>query len=154
MPGYGNMVDELLYEDDYDQTGYTDIIGAAGGGGPRAVKRQFDNIENLIAGIPVTSIAANSEASINVGVQRPFRARRLLMGGSIGSLRINSIKVSNVDQLINSSPVPAVVFSPDAIGSKLRGDTAQPGVGIDLRITNTSSAAVDAEGAFFGEAAT
>lgn len=150
---YGNMVDELLYEDD-ESTGYTDIVGAAGGGGPRAVKRQFDNIENLMAGIPVTEIAANSEASINVGVQRPFRARRLIMGGSPGDFRIQSIKVSNVDQLINSNPVPAVVFTPDSIGSRLRGDTAQPGVGIDLRVSNTTSAASEVEGAFFGEAAT
>lgn len=137
-----DLIEELL-------SGDVDILGASAG-----VRQGPLSVEGMIVGIPIVSVGANASATVKVEVTQPFRARRMILSAAAQALNVDDIKVSNVSQFMNSSPVSGEVFAADAVGAFLRGDTARPGVGIEIKFSNPTGGAVSTGGGIYGEAAT
>ena len=57
-------------------------------------------------------------------------------------------------QFVNSGAVPVSAFQPTAFGTELRGNTAQPGITVTLRLQNTTGGAVTIGGAVIGSSLT
>ena len=133
--------------DDFDAVFGETQIGAD------VTETAMTKVMNLILGIPAQTISAGTTADVIVNVSRPFRVRRLVLSAAAQALTINDIKVSNVSEFINSNPVAGEVFAADAVGVGLQGNTAQPGVGVELAVFNSTLADIVIAGALFGEAA-
>jgi len=84
---------------------------------------------------------------MEANVSEPFRPERLVLravdnsggGGAPGTLlddcSMLDIRIGTISQNQNLDPVPLQAFNPDAVGVRLRGSTAQPGVGVDITVT-------------------
>lgn len=110
-------------------------------------------LDGVLVGIPALAVPAGGTLTINVNVTKPFRADRLILDAATraAGLFVQQISISSEEQVISPNPVPTEVFTADAT-HKLRGTIAQPGVGINLTIVNTTGAPVTVGGAFFGPA--
>jgi hypothetical protein len=155
----------------YDIVGYEDIVGgeyvvgeelASNNGlrqqiearqgrivresGPKRV-RQFP------LGFPTTTINAAASATITAQTQVVFRPRRLLIPSDIaGSLLVNDLKVGKNSMFPSADPIPARVFSENAVGVDLQLDTAQVSQLISLSLSNTSGANVSFNACVIGDA--
>ncbi len=100
----------------------------------------------VYAGIPPTVLTAGPTATVNCDVAEPFRPERLVVAGVddappagqpaiTSDFTINQILVGTIQQSQNSIPAPAIAFSADAVGVRLKASTAQPGVGVNVTYT-------------------
>lgn len=99
-------------------------------------------------GLGTTALAANATAVITVNPQLPFKLMRLSTPST--NVTVDNIQIGTVSQFVAAGGIPAEVFAPNAIGVDLKGDTAIPGVQIQITVTDTSGAANTFRGAFFG----
>lgn len=156
----------------YDIVGYDDIVGADYGGGQMVVGGQQDlrdavearqarlvrergpgRVRQFPLGFPTTAIAAAASATITAQTQVIFRPRRLLIPSDIaGSLLVNDLKVGKNSMFPSADPIPARVFSENAVGVDLQLDTAQVSQLISLSLTNSSGAAVTFNACVIGDA--
>lgn len=153
----------------YDIVGYDDIVGGdygtlvAGDGGPadtvmarqaRLVRQQGPTrVRQFPLGFPTTTINAGSSATITAQTQVVFRPRRLVIPSDIaGSLLVNDLKVGKNSMFPSADPIPARVFSENAVGVDLQLDTAQVSQLISLALSNTSGANVSFNACVIGDA--
>lgn len=173
----GDEVDELLAElsgeDDYeDIIGYDEMVGRrrrrrrrprfrARRPRRRLVRRRSrprmsqvmrkirpSQARRYPLGLGTTVLAANATAVITVNPQLPFKLMRLSTPST--NVTVDNIQIGTVSQFVAAGGIPAEVFAPNAIAVDLKGDTAVPGVQIQITVTDTSGAANTFTGAFFG----
>lgn len=149
--------DEELGADDLDALlGATEILGAAPKrqiqGNPR-VQQTEGRLQRILAGIERKPVAPNGGAAeVKINVSDPFRADRVVIGDNALDLDLISFLVGTKNLVINGDPVSCYCFARDAIGTELRGYTAQPGVGLTLRFQNNTTASIMTSGGVFGVA--
>jgi hypothetical protein len=170
----GDEVDQLLaelsgeYDDDlgYDDLGYDDMVGARRRRRRRrrprrrarrpARPRMSQSMRRLRPsqarryplGLGTTALLANATAVITVNPQLPFKLLRLSTPST--NITVDNIQIGTVSQFVAAGGIPSEVFAPNSIGIDLKGDTAVPGVQIQITVTDVSGAANTFRGAFFG----
>lgn len=164
LSGYG----EEIVGDEYDEeleailSGYGDEIGAKKKARARkalakiAAKRAIMPMRNrqlrrYPLGLGATSIGAGATAIISANPQLPFRVSRLVTPSS--GLLIDNVAVGTVSQFVSAGAVPVEVFAPNAVGVALRGDTAVPGVQVQITISNPTGGPLVFSGAIIGTVA-
>lgn len=150
--------DDELGADDLDALlGATEILGGASkprtqGGGTRVQETQ-GRLQRILAGVERKIVAPNGgNAEVKINVSDPFRADRVVIGDNALDLDLVSFLVGTKNLVINGDPVSCYCFARDAIGTELRGYTAQPGVGLTLRFQNNTTAPITTSGGVFGVA--
>lgn len=134
-----------MVRDYYGEEEFGEEFGDDGGG---------LELDGVLVGIPTAAqVPAGGTLTINVNVTKRFRAQRLILDAATraAGLFVQQISISSEEQVISPAPVPTEVFTPDATHS-LRGTIAEPGVGINLTLANTTAGAVTPSGCFFGPA--
>ena len=99
-------------------------------------------------GLGTTALAANATAVITVNPQLPFKLMKLATPST--NVQVDNIQIGTVSQFVAAGGIPSEVFAPNSVGVGLKGDTAVPGVQIQITVTDTSAAANTFTGAFFG----
>lgn len=108
-----------------------------------------------IAPIPQTSVPANGSVTVEFRPQRPIRVERLVIDGtSLQGIFLDDFLIGAEPQFVNSGSVPASTFAPTAFGVGLRGNTAQPGISVSLRFSNSTGTAQTIGGALLGTSLT
>lgn len=164
LSGYGEEIVE--YDDDYDEDDIDDILDALSGndwaelgqvpaapGRPKAFVRPVTprQFRKYPLGLGVTAIAAGATAVINVNPQLPFKLQRISCEAvAAAGLVIDNIQIGTVSQFVAAGAIPVEIFSPDATGVELKGDTAVPGVAIQITVTNPTAGALNFTGALLG----
>lgn len=179
LAGYGEeIVPSEMGFDDYDdfddQTGYDDQVGdevdelleaLSGYVGARRRPRsrkpkprpRYSQMMRRIRpnqarryplGLGITNVLAGATAIIAVNPQLPFKLMRL--STAVAGFTIDNIQIGTTSQFVAAGAVPSEIFAPNAIGVDLKGDTAVPGVQIQITVTNTTVAAANFTGALFG----
>ena len=110
-----------------------------------------NRLSNLPLGLGVTALTANQSTTVTLTPQLPFKPYRLLTNST--GVRIDDIRVGNASQFVAAGSIPSEIFAPNAVGTRLKGDTAVPGVDIIISITDTSGAANSFSGALIGDVA-
>jgi len=134
------------------------------GGEARALARamraargqQLARVQNVQArryplGLGATSIGAGATAIISANPQLPFRVNRLVTPST--GLLIDNLAVGTVSQFVAAGAVPTEVFAPGAFGVGLKGDTAVPGVSVQITVSNPTAGALTFSGAIIGTVA-
>jgi hypothetical protein len=104
-------------------------------------------------GLGSTSVAGNSSANINVQPQVIFRPERLVVPSNIAvDFLITDIKVGKNSQLVSTGALPAVMFTENAFGVRLKMDTAQVSMFVTVAVTNQNAAARNFQGGLVGPA--
>lgn len=108
-----------------------------------------------IAPIPQTVVPANGSVTVEFRPQRPIRVERLVIDGtSLNGIFLDDFLIGAEPQFVNSGSVPASTFAPTAFGVGLRGNTAQPGISVSLRFSNTTGQQQTIGGALLGTSLT
>lgn len=108
-----------------------------------------------IAPIPQTTVPANGSVTVEFRPQRPIRVERLVIDGtSLTGIFLDDFLIGAEPQFVNSGSVPASTFAPTAFGVGLRGNTAQPGISVSLRFSNTTNVQQIIGGALLGTSLT
>jgi hypothetical protein len=148
--GQDNDVDEILDalsgDDDFDE-----YLGAVPSPmRPKAVMKRYKprSFRKYPLGLGVTNVGIGATAVITVNPQLPFKLVRL--STAVTGFLIENIQIGTVSQFVAAGAVPSEIFAPDANDVDLKGDTAVPGVAIQITVTNTNAAAADFTGAFLG----
>lgn len=145
-------MDDYLSVDELEGVGALDIVGAA-----QIKQRGAYSIENLMAGFPLSaSIGIGATDSSTLVPVRPIRATKLYLdaGFVVAECAVDQLRVGAVNQNIGNGPLPAAMFSGDAVAPPLKGDTIQPNVGAVLTlVNNTAGAITDVTKAIVGPAA-
>jgi hypothetical protein len=121
---------------------------------PAGVRRKYlrklraRSLRRYPLGLGTTALAANASAIITVNPQLPYKLERLLTPSVSGT--VDNIQVGIVSQFVNAGAIPWEVFAPTTIGTALKGDTAIPGVAIQITVTDTLGAANTFAGALMG----
>jgi hypothetical protein len=118
---------------------------------PAGIKANAEQILPIDSG---TTVAAGATSVITASPQRPFRPERFVVQSAItGSFLINDITVGADSQFVSKSgAIPADVFANNAVGTRLKGTSAVPGVQIQISVTNTTGGALRFLAALIGEA--
>jgi hypothetical protein len=104
-------------------------------------------------GLGSTSVAGNSSANINVQPQVIFRPERLVVPSNIAvDFLITDIKVGKNSQLVSTGALPAVMFTENAFGVRLKMDTAQISMFVTISVTNQNPNAKNFQGGLVGPA--
>lgn len=104
-------------------------------------------------GLGSTSIAGSSSARINVKPQLIFRPERLLVPSCLAmDFLVTDLRIGRRSQLLSKGAIPAVMFTENAFGVRLRMDTAQPSMFITISVTNLNRAARNFQGGIIGPA--
>lgn len=166
VSGYGEEIvevgeDDLVGYDEDDDLGYFDDepdydVGARRRRRRRRRPRRRATMRRVKArafrryplGLGTTSIAAGATAIISALPQLPFKLERLSTPAQ--GLVIDNIQVGTVSQFVAAGAVASEVFGTTATGVALRGDTAVPGVAIQITVSNPTAAAVVFSGALIG----
>lgn len=100
------------------------------------------------------TLAAGASTILSAIPQRPFRCERLVIttNGAPNDVLVTDVRVGATPQFVASGSVAADMFQATAVGSSLRGDTAQPGITVSVSVTNTSAAPLTINAAIVGEA--
>ena len=132
--------------------------------GVRVMTDSPDIMRRQISPIPLTTIAIGATVDIEFRPQRPLRIERLILDGAftgagapagLGGVFLTDLLIGAEPQFVNSGAVPVSAFAPTAFNTELRGNTAQPGITVTLRIQNTSTTnAVAIGGAVIGSSLT
>jgi len=129
----------------------TAIASAKGGSGKQLQRVSNKQLRRYPLGLGATSLGAGATAIISANPQLPFRVNRLV-SPSTGIL-IDNIAVGTVSQFVAAGSVPVEVFAPNAVGVGLKGDTAVPGVSVQITVSNPTGGALVFSGAIIGEVA-
>ena len=171
----GDILGELLGEVDGDDSGRDySLVGAASAKTQRnAQKRAMArdlmarrvrsgallrsvpprNAREYALGLGSTSVAGSSSANINVQPQVIFRPERLVVPSNLAmDFLITDIKVGKNSQLVSTGALPAVMFTENAFGVRLRMDTAQISMFVTVSVTNQNPAARNFQGGLVGPA--
>jgi len=168
----GDILGELLGEVDGDDSGA--FIGAASAktrqnAQKRAMARDLlrrrvnsgallrsvppRNAREYALGLGSTSVSGNSSANINVQPQVIFRPERLVVPSNLAmDFLITDIKVGKNSQLVSTGALPAVMFTENAFGVRLKMDTAQISMFVTVSVTNQNPAARNFQGGLVGPA--
>jgi len=104
-------------------------------------------------GLGSTSVPGNSSANINVQPQVIFRPERLVVPSNIAvDFLITDIKVGKNSQLVSTGALPAVMFTENAFGVRLKMDTAQISMFVTISVTNQNPNARNFQGGLVGPA--
>ena len=104
-------------------------------------------------GLGSTSVAGSSSANINVQPQVIFRPERLVVPSNIAvDFLITDIKVGKNSQLVSTGALPAVMFTENAFGVRLKMDTAQISMFVTISVTNQNASARNFQGGLVGPA--
>ncbi len=104
-------------------------------------------------GLGSTAVAGNSSANINVQPQVIFRPERLVVPSNIAvDFLITDIKVGKNSQLVSTGALPAVMFTENAFGVRLKMDTAQISMFVTVSVTNQNPAVRNFQGGLVGPA--
>jgi hypothetical protein len=123
--------------------------------GVRVMTDSPDVMRRQISPIPLTTIAANTTVDVEFRPQRPLRIERLILDGTVvAGVFLTDLLIGAEPQFVNSGAVPVSAFQPTAFGTDLRGNTAQPGITVTLRLQNTTGGAVTIGGAVIGSSLT
>lgn len=152
------MNDDLLgfsdeIDGDYDED-MDDLLGGygeeiVGGRGKRLRRVRNQQLRRYPLGLGATSIAAAATAIITANPQLPFRVNRLVIAGGVGLL-IDNLQVGTVSQFVAAGSMPVEVFAPDAVAVQLKGDTAVPGVNVQITVSNPTGGPIVFAGAIIG----
>lgn len=108
-----------------------------------------------IAPIPFTTVNAGQTIDIELRPQRPIRIERLVLDGlTVAGLFLQDILIGAEPQFVNAGSVPFSTFQPQAFGTDLRGNTAQPGIAVTLRVFNSTAGNLSFGGALIGTSLT
>ena len=111
------------------------------------------NAREYALGLGSTSVAGNSSAIINVQPQVIFRPERLVVPSNLAvDFLITDIKVGKNSQLVSTGALPAVMFTENAFGVRLKMDTAQISMFVTVSVTNQNPAARNFQGGLVGPA--
>lgn len=104
-------------------------------------------------GLGSTSVTGNSSANINVQPQVIFRPERLVVPSNVAiDFLITDIKVGKNSQLVSTGALPAVMFTEQAFGVRLKMDTAQISMFVTISVTNTNANNKNFQGGLVGPA--
>lgn len=96
-----------------------------------------------LAGGPTATIAALTTVTVQAQPQKLFRVNRLIISSDVaGAFCINDIRVGVRPQLASVGSLPGRMFSEQAFGIKLHGDTANISQIIFVTVQNLTNAAV------------
>jgi hypothetical protein len=160
MSGYGEEIvgDDDDYEDELDMIlAGDDEVGARRRRLPRRARRKFlrrvsnRQLRRYPLGLGATSIGAGATAIISANPQLPFQVNRLVTPST--GLLIDNLQVGTVAQFVAAGAVPVEVFAPDAVAVQLKGDTAVPGVSVQITVSNPTGGALTFSGAIIGSVA-
>ena len=121
---------------------------------PRSVKRQ-------VLGIPGATIADGATATVTVDSTTTVVPRAMVFDAigatlpgqtNLAGLSVIGIKINSKDQILNSTPIPLSVFSPDAVNSYIDFDTMPASNKIVITLRNDSGESRDISGAAFVDA--
>jgi hypothetical protein len=169
--------DEMVGDDDYDDSelGYDEMVGdevdellqalsgyvgARGRKPKRRIRPKRRSVLRRVRptvsrryplGLGITAVGIGATAIIAVNPQLPFKLLRL--STAVAGFTIDNIQIGTTSQFVAAGAIPSEVFAPNAIGVALRGDTAVPGVQIQITVTNTGLAIANFTGALFGTVA-
>jgi hypothetical protein len=111
------------------------------------------NSREYALGLGSTSVTGNSSANINVQPQVIFRPERLVVPSNIApDFLITDIKVGKNSQLVSTGALPAVMFTEQAFGVRLKMDTAQISMFVTISVTNQNPQARNFQGGLVGPA--
>jgi hypothetical protein len=111
------------------------------------------NAREYALGLGSTSVTGNSSANINVQPQVIFRPERLVVPSNIApDFLITDIKVGKNSQLVSTGALPAVMFTEQAFGVRLKMDTAQISMFVTVSVTNQNPLARNFQGGLVGPA--
>ena len=111
------------------------------------------NAREYALGLGSTSVAGNSSANINVQPQVIFRPERLVVPSNLAvDFLITDIKVGKNSQLVSTGALPAVMFTENAFGVRLKMDTAQISMFVTVSVTNQNPGARNFQGGLVGPA--
>lgn len=102
-------------------------------------------------GLGATTIGIGATAIISANPQLPFQVQRLVTPST--GLLIDALAVGTVSQFVAAGSVPVEIFAPDAVDVDLKGDTAVPGVSIQITVSNPTAGALVFKGAIIGSVA-
>jgi len=107
----------------------------------------------LILGFASTGTVA-AGATVDI-IQRPqlvFRPERVVIPAAIGAnFNVADIRIGKNSQFLSAGAIPGAVFAEGAFGVRLKMDTAQIAMDIDLRVTNISAGALNFFAAMIGD---
>ena len=111
------------------------------------------NAREYALGLGSTSVAGTSSANINVQPQVIFRPERLVVPSNLAmDFLITDIKVGKNSQLVSTGALPAVMFTEQAFGVRLKMDTAQISMFVTVSGTTPNPAARNFQGGLVGPA--
>ena len=111
------------------------------------------NAREYALGLGSTSVGGNSSANINVQPQVIFRPERLVVPSNLAvDFLITDIKVGKNSQLVSTGALPAVMFTEQAFGVRLKMDTAQISMFVTVSVANQNPAARNFQGGLVGPA--
>lgn len=123
--------------------------------GQRVMRSEDDIARRQIAPIPLTTIAAGATETVEFRPQRPIRIERIVLdGATVAGLFVTDVMIGAETQFVNNGAVPVSCFQPNAFGTSLRGNTAQPGISVTLRIYNSTNVSLTLGGAVIGTSLT
>jgi len=97
------------------------------------------------------TIAAGAQVTVPAAPQVIFRPERIIIPSTIaGAVSINNIIIGNRSQLASANQFPGQSLSEVAIGTGMLLDTSQPGVDIQLIVTNISASPIVFEATMIG----
>lgn len=131
-------------------SGTTEIIGAAerrgaakavaairARQGAAVIQRPPSKKRRMPLGFTPTTITASSTGTIPGAPQNIYRTERLMIPSDIAfDLGIADLKVGNSSQFVQTTEVPAVLFSEVAINTGVEFDTAEVGNQISISVRN------------------
>ncbi len=99
------------------------------------------------------AVAAGGQATIQANPQYEFRPDRLIVPSPIAPFfTLDNFIIGNRPQNVAANPASCECFTEDAVGVGLLCDTAQPGVLVQLVVTNISGGPLDFRATIFGAA--
>jgi hypothetical protein len=156
-PGDYMGLDEILGGGIYAGEGTTvaheaALARSAGGGLVR--RREPSDFRRQPLPIPITVVAAGAtSAAINIVAQRMMRIDGLRNPARLnGIFRITNVSINQEQQFVAQGSLPSDLFSEVAIGTFLRGATANLGSTVSITVQNFSAAPANStyEGGYFG----
>jgi hypothetical protein len=115
------------------------------------IKRGLDRRRRYPLGVVPTTITAGNNATIPTTPQNLFRPERLMVPSDIAfDIGVTDVKVGNQSQFVETSEVPATMFSEVAVNTGVTFDTAEIGNQISVALRNKSLADVEFTAGFVG----
>jgi hypothetical protein len=162
----GDVVDEVLDElsgiDDDEED-----VGAVKRKLKKRIKRKWmpkvrkairkvrnTQFRNYPIGLGIVPVPAAATVTTNLAPQLPFKPNRLSIPATISAgLVIVDVQVGTASQFAGPGEIPVECFDVTATDVRLKGDTAVPGVVIQITVRNPTAGALNLEGMVLGDVA-